>query len=214
MKPLTGSTTDQAPADPAATDDVLATQPIGYWSGLAHTAVTRHLRDAMARIDVTQPQYWVLNRVNGGPAAASREEVVTQLTPLADGPHEIARVVDQLLHRGWLRIISDAEYVAALRVLRTMIAHVEGDAGCQARAAEGRRRRPLVSWFGRCRQDTSVSLGSSPWVVLMSMTAKDAPCGSLSAAKRPNGLSIGPNRRMPPRSVAFATAASTSSTVK
>ncbi|MGX5185327.1 MarR family winged helix-turn-helix transcriptional regulator [Streptomyces avermitilis] len=161
MKPLTGSTTDQAPADPAATDDVLATQPIGYWSGLAHTAVTRQLRDAMARIDVTQPQYWVLNRVNGGPAAPSREEVVTQLTPLADGPHEIARVVDQLLHRGWLLIdagqrlrltgtgeaarqrlrelvtelravvhegISDEEYVTALKVLRTMIANVEGHA--------------------------------------------------------------------------------------
>ncbi len=85
MKPLTGSTTDQAPADPAATDDVLATQPIGYWSGLAHTAVTRQLRDAMARIDVTQPQYWVLNRVHGGPAAPGREEVVTQLTPSRTG---------------------------------------------------------------------------------------------------------------------------------
>ncbi|OOV16721.1 hypothetical protein SM007_37915, partial [Streptomyces avermitilis] len=103
------------------------------------------------------------NRVHGGPAAPGREEVVTQLTPLADGPHEIARVVDQLLHRGWLRIdagqrlrltdtgeaarkrlrelvtelravvhegISDEEYVTALKVLRTMIANVEGDAGC------------------------------------------------------------------------------------
>lgn len=30
MKPLTGSITDQAPADPAATQDMLATQPIGY----------------------------------------------------------------------------------------------------------------------------------------------------------------------------------------
>lgn len=152
--------TDQAPADPAAADDALATQPIGYWSGLAHAAVTRHLRDAMARIDVTQPQYWVLNRVNGGAAAPSREEVVSQLTPLADGPHEIARVVDQLLHRGWLRAdatgrlhltdageaarvrlralvtdlrdevhegISDEEYVAALKVLRRMIANVRGD---------------------------------------------------------------------------------------
>ncbi|MGW1892277.1 MarR family winged helix-turn-helix transcriptional regulator [Streptomyces sp. NPDC002004] len=104
MKSQTDIITDQAPADPAAGDDVLATQPIGYWSGLAHTTVTRHLRDAMARIDVTQPQYWVLNRVNGGSAAPSREEVVIQLTPLADGQHEIARVVDQLLHRGWLRI--------------------------------------------------------------------------------------------------------------
>ncbi|MFJ1648509.1 MarR family winged helix-turn-helix transcriptional regulator [Streptomyces sp. NPDC088258] len=160
MGPLTDDTaTDQAPADPAATDDMLATQPIGYWSGLAQEAVTRQLRDAMARIDVTQPQYWMLNRVNGGSAAPSREEVVTQLTPLTDGPHEIARVIDQLIHRGWLRIdagqrlrltdageaarvrlrelvtelrgvvhegIGDEEYVAALKVLRRMIANVEG----------------------------------------------------------------------------------------
>ncbi|MEU6647048.1 MarR family winged helix-turn-helix transcriptional regulator [Saccharomonospora sp. NPDC046836] len=160
MESLIGTTTDQAPANPDATDDMLATQPIGYWSGLAHATVTRHLRDAMAKLDVTQPQYWVLNRVNGGPAAPSREEVVAQLTHLADGPHEIARVVDQLLHREWLRIddgrllhltnagqaararlrelaaevraevhkgISDDEYVAALKVLRTMVANVEGD---------------------------------------------------------------------------------------
>ncbi|MFC9243824.1 MarR family winged helix-turn-helix transcriptional regulator [Streptomyces sp. NPDC057136] len=132
---------------------------IGYWSGLAQSTVTGHLRDAMARIDVTQPQYWVLNRVNAGPEAPSREEVVSQLTPLADGQHEIARVVDQLLHRGWLRVdagqrlqlteageaararmrelaselravvhegISDEEYVAALKVLRRMVANVDG----------------------------------------------------------------------------------------
>lgn len=160
MEALIGNTTDQAPANPAATDDMLATQPVGYWCGLTHTTVTRHLRDAMARTDVTQPQYWVLNRVNGGTVAPSREEVVAQLTHLADGPHEIARAVDQLLHRGWLRIddgqrlhltdageaararvrelatevravvhhgISDEEYVAALKVLRKMVANVEGD---------------------------------------------------------------------------------------
>ncbi|MFF9578986.1 MarR family winged helix-turn-helix transcriptional regulator [Streptomyces rubiginosohelvolus] len=160
MESLIGTTIDQVPANPAPTDDVLATQSIGYWSGLAHASVTRYLRDAMARNDVTQPQYWVLNRVNGGPAAPSREEVVAQLTHLADGPHEISRVVDQLLHRGWLRIddgqrlhltdageaararlrelatevravvhqsINDEEYVAALKVLRRMVANVGGD---------------------------------------------------------------------------------------
>ncbi|GAB2607661.1 hypothetical protein GCM10027168_45590 [Streptomyces capparidis] len=160
MKPFSGSITDQAPADPAATDEMLAGQPIGYWAGLVHEAVTRRLRDVMARIDVTQPQYWVLNRVAGGPTAPSREEVIAELTPLAGGPHEIPRVIDQLLHRGWLRIdaeqkvhltetgeaarvrlrglatelraevhrgISDEEYVAALKVLRTMIANAEGD---------------------------------------------------------------------------------------
>ncbi|MEW2416523.1 MarR family transcriptional regulator [Streptomyces sp. NPDC046866] len=160
MMSLIGNATDQAPANPAATDDMLATQPVGYWSGLVHAAVTRHLRDAMARIDATQPQYWVLNRVDGSPAAPSREEIVASLTHLADGPHEIARAVDQLLHREWLRIddgqrlhltdageaarvrlrelatevravvhrgVSDEEYVAALKVLRTMVANVEGE---------------------------------------------------------------------------------------
>ncbi|NLU68695.1 MarR family winged helix-turn-helix transcriptional regulator [Streptomyces sp. HNM0574] len=154
MRPLT----DQAPADPAAADDNLATQPIGYWSGLVHSIVTRRLRDTLAAIDVTQPQYWVLNRVNGGPTAPSREDVVLQLTSLADGEREIARAVDQLVHRGWLwtdagqglhltdtgeaarvRVrelatelravvhegISDDEYVAALKVLRRMVANVE-----------------------------------------------------------------------------------------
>ncbi|MFF8410833.1 MarR family winged helix-turn-helix transcriptional regulator [Streptomyces omiyaensis] len=104
MEPPQGTPTDQAPADPAVADDMPASQPIGYWSGLVHSAVTRHLRDVLARVDVTQPQYWVLNRVHGGAAAPSREEVAAQLTPLADGPHDIPRVVDQLLHRGWLRV--------------------------------------------------------------------------------------------------------------
>lgn len=66
MKPLTDATTDQAQADPAATDDMLATQPIGYWSGLAHAAVNRHLREAMARIDVTQPQRMLANVEGAG----------------------------------------------------------------------------------------------------------------------------------------------------
>ncbi|WP_405420181.1 MarR family winged helix-turn-helix transcriptional regulator [Streptomyces erythrochromogenes] len=164
MKQRSDSTTDQAPADPYATDDMLAGQPVGYWSGRAHAAVTRHLRDTMARVDVTQPQYWVLNRVSGGPTAPDRADVVAQLTPLADGPHEISRVVDQLLHRGWLRAdaehrlhltdtgeaarirlralvsevraevhagVTDEEYVAALKVLRTMVANVEGSGYAQ-----------------------------------------------------------------------------------
>src|SRR4051794_41117270 len=127
MNPSGNGLTDQAPADPAATDDLLASQPVGYWTGLAHTTVTRHLRDAMARIDVTQPQYWVLNCVHSWPAAPNREEVAARLTPLADGPHDIARVVDQLLHRDWLRAdagqrlhLTDAGEAARVR-LRALV---------------------------------------------------------------------------------------------
>ncbi|MFI6641888.1 MarR family transcriptional regulator [Streptomyces sp. NPDC050504] len=170
---------DQAPADPGATDEMLSSQPIGYWSGLAHEAVTRCLRDEMAKVDVTQPQYWVLNAVNGGAGAGAgagapgRAEVGARLASLTDA-RETARVIDQLLHRGWLRAegpgsgsgsgpgsgsggegalhlteegeaarvrlrglaaevravvhegVGEEEYVAALRVLRRMIANVAG----------------------------------------------------------------------------------------
>ncbi|MFH8570151.1 MarR family winged helix-turn-helix transcriptional regulator [Streptomyces sp. NPDC017993] len=94
------------PADPAATDDDLATQPIGYWSGLAHRAVIGRIRDEMARIDVAQPQWWTLNRADAGDGPV-REEVIEQLAHVGDGPQEIARAIDQLLHRGWLTIGTD-----------------------------------------------------------------------------------------------------------
>lgn len=47
-----------------------------------------------------------VNHVNGGSDEPSRQEVVIQLTPPVDGPYVIARVVDQLVRRGWLRIDS------------------------------------------------------------------------------------------------------------
>ena len=77
--------------------------------------------------------------------------------------------------------------------------------------------RPIMPWRGGVPgrgQATSVIFGISPSVVVMSITEKLAPCGSLSAANLPNGVSIGPNRRTPPCSVARATAASQSGTVK
>lgn len=57
-------------------------------------------------------------------------------------------------------------------------------------------------------------LGISPTVVDMSITAKAAPCGSVTAANRPNGLSIGPKCSFPPCFWVFATASSQSGTPK
>ncbi|GAA2716224.1 MarR family winged helix-turn-helix transcriptional regulator [Actinoplanes palleronii] len=90
-----------ATANPSAADDGLAAQPVGYWSGALHQAVVTRLRDAMATIDVTQPQWWTLTRVDAGDGL-TRETVAAQLASVADGPHEVPRAVDQLLHRGWI----------------------------------------------------------------------------------------------------------------
>ncbi|WP_171164456.1 MarR family winged helix-turn-helix transcriptional regulator [Streptomyces sp. I05A-00742] len=94
------------PADPATPDDfaALAAQPIGYWSGVAHDAVIRHIRNGMAGVDITQPQWWILNQVAGaGPAGRSREEIVTRLGgTIGVSADEIVRAADSLLARGWL----------------------------------------------------------------------------------------------------------------
>jgi DNA-binding MarR family transcriptional regulator len=95
----TGAT--PATADPFVTEEALAAQPIGYWSGAVHKAVVKRLRDTMATIDVTQPQWWILTRVDAGDGL-TRESITVQLESVADGPNDVARAIDQLLHRGWI----------------------------------------------------------------------------------------------------------------
>lgn len=100
---MTSTTVAPAAADPDVTDENLAAQPIGYWSGVVHKAVIRHLRDAMADLDMTQPLWWTLNRLAvAGPAGASREDLAAGLVPLADDPDEIPRVPARMAYRGWV----------------------------------------------------------------------------------------------------------------
>lgn len=110
-----------ATANPSVAEDALAAQPVGYWSGAVHKAVVNRLRDVMAGIDVTQPQWWVLTRVDIGDGL-TREGIAAQLTDVAETPYEVPRAVDQLLHRGWV----EADDARRLRLT---------DAG---RAAQGR----------------------------------------------------------------------------
>jgi hypothetical protein len=101
---MTSSSPALAPAvaDPNAPDENLAAQPIGYWSGVVNKAVLRHLRDAMASVDLTQPLWWTLNRlVAAGRDGVTREALAAGLAPLADDADEIPRVPARFLHRGW-----------------------------------------------------------------------------------------------------------------
>ncbi|GAA4975067.1 hypothetical protein GCM10025331_81870 [Actinoplanes utahensis] len=95
------SSTVPATADPSAAEDALAAQPVGYWSGAVHKAVVNRLRDAMAGIDVTQPQWWVLTQVSIGDDP-TRASITAKLADVAETPHDVPRAVDQLLHRGWV----------------------------------------------------------------------------------------------------------------
>lgn len=99
----TTPTTRQRPANPAATDDELASQPVGYWTGVVQRDVVGYLRDAMARLDVAQPMWWTLNQVLGaGEGGIGRDDVAERLAAVADDPYVVPRGIDQLLCRGWL----------------------------------------------------------------------------------------------------------------
>ncbi|MFI1970072.1 hypothetical protein BLA24_18620 [Streptomyces cinnamoneus] len=110
-QPQTQSRTTTNPADPNTPTDFasLAAQPIGYWSWIAHTAVLRHLRGAMARVDIAQPQWWVLNQVDrAAEAGLTREQIRDNLRLVLDvGADTIVQATDGLLARGWLT--DDAE---------------------------------------------------------------------------------------------------------
>ena len=70
--------------------------------------------------------------------------------------------------------------------------------------------------IGGARAGASPARGASPALrqPARAITAKKASWGSASTAKRPNGVSMGCARTVPPRSTARATAASVSSTAK
>ncbi len=103
---MTTTQTAPAMADPAAPADFasLAAQPIGYWSWVANKAVIQHIRGAMARVDITQFQWWILNQAHAaGGSGLTREQIRDNLCPVLDvGADTIVQSVDSLLARGWL----------------------------------------------------------------------------------------------------------------
>ncbi|KOG90181.1 MarR family winged helix-turn-helix transcriptional regulator [Streptomyces varsoviensis] len=105
--PTTPATAVSTTPDPDMSDEELAWQPIGYWSGVAHQAVITYIRDAMARAGITQPQWWILNQVEGAPAGRTREELEEALANVAGDRYEIYRSVDIMLHREWLVTAED-----------------------------------------------------------------------------------------------------------
>ncbi|WP_306674876.1 MULTISPECIES: MarR family winged helix-turn-helix transcriptional regulator [Streptomyces] len=161
---MTTTPTVPAIADPHASDAELAAQPIGYWSGAAHRAVITHLRDSMARLDVTQPQWWSLNRVLvAGDEGVTRAAVAVQLAEVADGPREVPRALDQLLHRGWIA----ADAAGALRMT---------DAGREAHA----RIKRLVT---RLRSEVHEGVPDEEYVTALRVLRRMAANAAAASAR-------------------------------
>ncbi|MET9827957.1 MarR family transcriptional regulator [Streptomyces sp. NPDC006385] len=81
----------------------LAGQPIGAWSGEAYRRVVGALRAQLAVEGLTQPHWWALNHVAGDPGKWNRATLIERLAQYEDLGIDFNGVFDDLVTRGWLR---------------------------------------------------------------------------------------------------------------
>ncbi|MER6852580.1 MarR family transcriptional regulator [Streptomyces flaveolus] len=80
----------------------LAAQPIGAWTGMACRLVVGALREQLAVEDLTQPHWWTLNHVAGEPGQWTRATLIERLAKWDDLGIDLNGVFDDLVDRGWL----------------------------------------------------------------------------------------------------------------
>ena len=94
-------TTISAPQNDTTTLDQ---RPIALVAWGATEAILQHSQAALARIDMTQPQWWALNNIVRAEHGLTREEIRALDVPYGMGTQVIVHAADALLHRGWLDI--------------------------------------------------------------------------------------------------------------
>ncbi|WP_147267414.1 MarR family winged helix-turn-helix transcriptional regulator [Streptomyces sp. SDr-06] len=108
-------------------------RPIALVAWHATEAVLRHSQATLARIDLTQPQWWALNNISRAEHGLSREEILAVDVPYGMGAEAMVHAADALVHRGWL--VPDAhgrrhlteEGLAGLAAAREHMAQVRAD---------------------------------------------------------------------------------------
>ncbi|MEE1928360.1 hypothetical protein V1J52_09155 [Streptomyces sp. TRM 70351] len=96
-----------APA-PAPAEEVpdaeLLEQPLGYWTGVAGTAIVGHINAALGREGIAQPHWWSLNRIHQAPRGLTRREVadiIAEGRPQLD-VSVVGPALEELLARDWV----------------------------------------------------------------------------------------------------------------
>jgi hypothetical protein len=82
--------------------DQLAAQPIGYWSGVANEIIVDSIRAALAEEGLTQPHWWILNHVAGAPGQWTRASLTVKLSPFDRQNTAFEAVYADLASRGWI----------------------------------------------------------------------------------------------------------------
>jgi hypothetical protein len=86
----------------AYSQEELVRQPIGYWSGEAYRRVADAIRGSLAANGLSQPQWWILNRLEDTSRAWTRTGLVEELTPYSNGEEgrDVADELEQMIAMG------------------------------------------------------------------------------------------------------------------
>ncbi|RII11693.1 hypothetical protein DSC45_27670 [Streptomyces sp. YIM 130001] len=88
-------------------DRELATEPVAYWTGIAHQEILAFIRARQAEAGFTQPQYWILRFLSPHDLAADdRGTTLPELTDTTksyrQAEDDLAADAEILLERGWI----------------------------------------------------------------------------------------------------------------
>ncbi|MCF7549604.1 MarR family transcriptional regulator [Pseudonocardia sp. WMMC193] len=91
--------------------DELVRQPIGYWTGEAYRRIAAAIRESLAANALSQPQWWILNHLDGGPRP--RDVLVETLTGYSDREEgrDVASELDAMVGAG---LVVESEVGVAL----------------------------------------------------------------------------------------------------
>jgi DNA-binding MarR family transcriptional regulator len=97
-----------AEIDDEPTDAALVAQPIAYWTGVADRALVSFIRGELARLGLTQPQYWVLrylseNDLSADGGGRTVGELVEEMREFLRPEDDLADESAVLVERGWVR---------------------------------------------------------------------------------------------------------------
>ncbi|MCO1656286.1 MarR family transcriptional regulator [Pseudonocardia humida] len=104
--------------------DDLVRQPIGYWSGEAYRRVADGIRAGLAANGLSQPGWWILNRLADASRSWTPAGLVEELAPYSDREEgrDVADELERLLAAGLAAVDGDTVAITAAGTERLLAA--------------------------------------------------------------------------------------------
>jgi MarR family transcriptional regulator, organic hydroperoxide resistance regulator len=130
--------------------DDLVRQPIGYWSGEAYRRVADAIRSSLAANGLSQPQWWILNRLDDTSRAWTRAGLVEELTSYSNNEEgrDVADELERMIAVGLVAAEGDSVAMTAAGTERL----------AAARDRNGRTHREMLTGIDDDEYGTTIDV--------------------------------------------------------